>query len=160
MTALEQIRQLWRHASWADAALLAALKLAPGAAEAWREYAHILGADAVWLARLQGEGARTAVWPALGPAEVEALAAEVHAGFEDLLAGLGEGDLERGIGYTNSAGQRFTSAQADILLQALLHGQYHRGKVNALLRQAGAAVAAVDYIGFVRGVPAATTPRE
>ena len=37
-----------------------------------------------------------------------------------------------------------------------LHGQYHRGKVNLLLRQGGHAPAPVDYVAFVRGVPAAT----
>ncbi|MFQ5740386.1 MAG: DinB family protein [Acidobacteriota bacterium] len=34
--------------------------------------------------------------------------------------------------------------------------QYHRGKVNLLLRQAGHAPAATDFIAFVRGAPAAT----
>jgi uncharacterized damage-inducible protein DinB len=41
----------------------------------------------------------------------------------------------------------------------MLHGQYHRGKINLLLRQAGLAPAPVDFISFVRGVPAATTRR-
>jgi uncharacterized damage-inducible protein DinB len=37
-----------------------------------------------------------------------------------------------------------------------LHGAYHRGQIAQLLRQNGAQPAATDYIGFVRGVPAAT----
>lgn len=36
-----------------------------------------------------------------------------------------------------------------------MHGQYHRGKVNLLLRQADRTPAPTDYIAFVRGVPAA-----
>jgi uncharacterized damage-inducible protein DinB len=45
----------------------------------------------------------------------------------------------------------------DILLQVALHGQYHRGKVNLLLRDAALPPAPVDFISFARGVPAATT---
>jgi uncharacterized damage-inducible protein DinB len=40
-----------------------------------------------------------------------------------------------------------------------LHGQYHRGKINVLLRQSGAEPVLVDYIGYVRGAAAAVTPR-
>jgi hypothetical protein len=40
----------------------------------------------------------------------------------------------------------------------MLHGQYHRGKINLLLRQSGAEPAPADYISYVRGVPAAVTP--
>ena len=42
------------------------------------------------------------------------------------------------------------------LLHVPLHGQYHRGKINLLLRQAGRQPAPTDYITFVRGVSAAT----
>jgi hypothetical protein len=42
----------------------------------------------------------------------------------------------------------------------VLHGQYHRGKVNLLLRQEGEQPAPTDYIAFVRGVPAAVTVPE
>jgi uncharacterized damage-inducible protein DinB len=64
--------------------------------------------------------------------------------------------VTRGIGYTNSAGRSFVTPVGDILLHVALHGQYHRGKVNLLLRQAELEPAPVDFIGFVRGVPAAT----
>ena len=44
-----------------------------------------------------------------------------------------------------------------MLLQVALHGQYHRGKINLMLRQAGLPPTPTDYISFARGVPAATT---
>ena len=69
-----------------------------------------------------------------------------------------DGALERTVHYRNSAGAEFDSKISDILLHVALHGSYHRGKIAAALRGAGADPAPTDYIGFVRGVPAARTP--
>ena len=158
MTGLEQLRRLWAHAEWADAALLAALgRQHHVPAEALREYAHVLGAEEVWLSRLESRPARAAVWPEPGLARAAELAGSVRAGYSAYLASLAEADLPRGIAYVNSAGLGFTTPVADILLHVALHGQYHRGKVNLLLRHAGLDPGPVDFIGFVRGVPAATT---
>ena len=66
--------------------------------------------------------------------------------------------LTRLVAYMTSQGRSFETAIGDILLHVALHSQYHRGKVNLLLRQSSAAPAPVDFIGFVRGVPAARTP--
>ena len=50
-----QLHTLFLHLAWADARLLQALETAASPpAEAIREYGHALGADEVWLARLQG----------------------------------------------------------------------------------------------------------
>ncbi len=160
MTALEQLRRLWAHAEWADGLLLAALEQQPNPpAEALREYAHILGAEETWLSRLEGRAARAAVWPEPTPEAVGELARSVRAGYGAYLTSLAESQLDRGVAYVNSAGLAFTTPAVDILLQVMLHGQYHRGKINLLLRQAGLAPAPVDFISFVRGVPAATTRR-
>lgn len=160
MTALEQLRRLWAHAEWADGLLLAALEQQPNPpAEALREYAHILGAEETWLSRLEGRAARAAVWPEPTPELIGELARSVRAGYGAYLTSLAESGLDRGVAYVNSAGLAFTTPAVDILLQVMLHGQYHRGKINLLLRQAGLAPAPVDFISFVRGVPAATTRR-
>jgi uncharacterized damage-inducible protein DinB len=156
VTALEQLRRLWAHAEWADGLLLAALERQPNPpAEALREYAHILGAEETGLARLEGRAARVAVWPEVAPEAVGELARAVRAGYSAYLTSLAEAELDRGVAYVNSAGLAFTTPAVDILLQVMLHGQYHRGKINLLLRQAGLAPAPVDFISFVRGVPAA-----
>ena len=47
----------------------------------------------------------------------------------------------------------------DMLLQVVLHGCYHRGQVALVVRGAGAEPSPTDYIAFVRGAPAAVTPR-
>ena len=158
MNAVEQLRRLWAHAGWADTALRSALERAAGAPPvAVREYAHVLGVEEVWLSRLEQRPAATAVWPELAVAELAGLARTVQAGYTAYFDRLAESDLDRGVPYTNSAGLSFTTPVGDILLQVMLHGQYHRGKVNLLLREAGFAPAPVDFISFVRGVPAATT---
>ena len=158
MNDLEQVRRLWAHAVWADESLFAGLQAARDAEEAWREYAHVLAADEVWLARLEGRSRSVAVWPALSEDGARELRERVAAGFASYLAGLDASDLSRPVSYTNSAGLHFETPIGEILLHVVLHGQYHRGKVNLLLRQGGADPVPVDYIGFVRGAPAAVTP--
>ena len=161
MTAVDQARRLWDHAGWADDLLLACLEAhAAVPAEALREYAHVLGTAEVWLSRLESRPPKAPVWPELPLPELRVLAGAVRAGYQACLASLTEADLARGIAYTNSAGRSFVTPVGDILLHGALHGQYHRGKVNLLLREAGLAPAPVDFIAFVRGVPAATTARQ
>jgi uncharacterized damage-inducible protein DinB len=156
MTAIDQVRRLWRHAVWADAELLRALSGASRPSdEAVREYAHILGAEEVWLSRLESRPSRLAVWPSLALDACAELAGTIVGGYDALLATLDDAALERPCTYTNSAGLTFTNAVGDILLHVALHGQYHRGKVNLMLRQTDAPPAPTDFISFVRGVPAA-----
>ena len=155
--AIGQLRRLWAHAAWADGALLATLRERPEAADAWREYAHLLGAEAVWLARLEQRPAPVAIWPTLTPADAESLHESLRAGYAAYLDRLTPASLAAPVAYVNSAAQSFRTEALDILLQVMLHGQYHRGRINLLLRQGGATPFPADYISFVRGVPAATT---
>jgi len=158
INALDQIRRLLAHNSWADAELIAVLRDHHGT-ETWREYSHILGAAEVWLSRLEGRRSSTAVWPVLTVNEAESLRQSLIAGYDGYLSGLTVEGLEEIVAYTTSAGQPFRTAIGDILLHVALHGQYHRGKVNLLLRQSENAPAPTDFIAFARGVPAAVTPR-
>lgn len=154
----ERLRQLFEHMAWADAKALGALRKAKGASDlAHSELAHVLGAEHVWLARLEQRTARVPVWPTLTIEDCEALVNENRAGFLEFLDGQDEDSLEQTVHYRNSAGAEFDTKIADILLHVALHGSYHRGKVAAALRASGAEPAPTDYIGFVRGVPAATT---
>jgi uncharacterized damage-inducible protein DinB len=158
MSELDAVRRLWEHAAWADEVLLAAIQqVQPPPAHAWREYAHVLGAESVWLDRLLQRPARFAVWPELSPAEASELAASLRAEYTAYVDALTPEAMNARVHYVNSAGQSFDTPASDILLHVALHGQYHRGKINLLLRQAGLAPAPTDYIAFARGVPAATT---
>lgn len=154
---LLQIRRLWDHRVWADEALFGGLRASPDAA-ARREYGHVLGAEETWLARLEQRRPLVPVWPeVMSLVELDALRARVAPAYGDYLRGLTPTSLGEMVTYANSAGARFTTGVGDILLHVALHGQYHRGKVNLMLRQAGHDPVPVDFIAFVRGAPAAVT---
>ena len=155
---LTEFRRMRDHLAWADDALLDALAESPTYPDAAaREFAHILGADENWLARLEGRHPNAAIWPAADIGALRQLALDVQVGYARHLDTLIEADLHRLVLYQNSAGISFETPVRDILYHVFLHAQYHRGKVNLLLRQAGVTPAPVDYIGFIRGFPAAVT---
>jgi len=154
---LSTITKLWAHLDWADGVLLKALLAGAAPDAAVREYAHILGAEELWLARIEQRPSRTTVWPDLPLGQLETLAGMVQQGYRSFLAGLDGPALEGVVAYTNSAGLSFENSIQDILLHVALHGQYHRGKVNLILRQAGHIPAPTDYIAYVRGAAAART---
>lgn len=144
---------LYDHLAWADERALAALRTMPpgtaAAAQARTIYAHLVAAEHVWLARLEGRMPAHPVWPSLGVDEAAALARESAAGLR-ALAALAPAELARDVTYRNSAGVEFTNTVSDVLAHVALHGSYHRGQLALLARQGGGAPAATDYIAFVR----------
>ena len=155
---LGYLRKLVDHLAWADEAALAALRDSPGAdARGLVFYSHILGAEATWLARIAGRPSDVAIWPTLSLDEAAALAARNAAELRALIAASTADDVARDITYRNSAGKEFRSSMEDILLHVALHGSYHRGQVSLVIRGGGGEPIGTDYIGFIRGVPAART---
>ncbi len=154
----KKMHRLWKHLFWADRKLLEAVASneGPPPKAAVREFAHVVGTEEVWLARLQRRSPLLAVWPSVPPSDLDELVRQTHLRWRSYMSDLQEADLQEPVKYTNSAGREFENAVEDILLHVALHGQYHRGKVNLLLRDAGFAPSPVDYIAFVRGAPAAT----
>ncbi|HEV8124352.1 MAG TPA: DinB family protein [Gemmatimonadales bacterium] len=153
----DYIERLFAHLAWSDAAVLAALEAAPATAERWLElFGHILGAEHVWLSRIRGFAPHVAVWPVLSLADCRRLAEENGKEFTAFVAALPPAERARSVRYINSAGQEFTSTVEDILLHVCLHGSYHRGQLAAAMRAGGSTPAPTDYIGFIRGSPAAT----
>lgn len=155
---LGYIRKLIDHLKWADALVGDALRDAPGNdARALTLYSHIVGAEAVWLARIAGRPADVKVWPVFSLDDAANLAARNARELDHLLSSLAPGDLAKEIDYRNSAGEAFRNTIEDILLHVALHGAYHRGQVALVIRGGGGEPAATDYIAFVRGAPAART---
>src|ERR1700741_1775046 len=155
---IEQLDRLFAHLAWADAAALEGLRTAPEVhGDVRRVFAHVLGAEHVWLRRLRQEPEQIAVWPDLSLEACASLARENAQGYRALLGEMTEDDVDREVPYVNSAGQAFRSTMGDILLHVALHGAYHRGQIAAAVRAGGGVPVPTDYIAFVRGVPAATT---
>jgi uncharacterized damage-inducible protein DinB len=153
----EPLRRLFDHLEWADDRVLRSLREAPAPPpKALELFAHVLGAEHVWLARLRQTPPRLPVWPSLDLEQCATVARENLDGFTSFLDGIDPDRLGEAIPYTNSAGASFRTPVEDILLHVALHGCYHRGQVAILLRQNGAEPQPTDFIAFVRGAPAAT----
>jgi uncharacterized damage-inducible protein DinB len=153
---VNHIRTLLDHMAWADARVLESLRQPAVPQRALDLYAHVLGAEHVWLTRLEQRPAAVAVWPVMTLEECEWLAHENRGAFGAYADRLTSDDLRRTVHYRNSAGQAFDSAIEDILVHVAMHGSYHRGQVTLLVRDAGAEPQPTDFIAFVRGVPTAT----
>ena len=155
---LGYLRKLVDHLKWADAAALDALRSSPGNdSRALTVYSHVVGVEATWLARIDGRPSDVAVWPTLSLDEAASLGTRNATELDALVSSIGPNELGRKIDYRNSAGRAFTDTLEDILLHVALHGSYHRGQVAFLIRAGGGEPASTDYIGFIRGVPAART---
>ena len=111
--------------------------------------AHIIAAELLWLARLEGVPSPLPVWPDLSLTECEARFAELSSGLLRALTGEAEA-LARPVAYTNSKGERWTSTVEDILTHVVIHSAYHRGQIASDLRGAGQEPAYTDYIHAVR----------
>lgn len=146
------LQRLVDHMSWADTQVLAKLRSAPEDTEALKWYAHVLAAERIWCLRLHGQDWTTQrVWPAMSLDECAALAAQNASQLSQYVSKLKDEDLGRGVAYTNSAGDSFTSTVSDMITHVALHGVHHRGQIAASLRSNGIDPPALDFIRFARG---------
>jgi uncharacterized damage-inducible protein DinB len=143
----DHLARMFRAMIWAEGEILEALR-AHSDPEALRLFAHVLAAEHIWLARLEGRVPRYEVWPALTLADCEALAAENAAGYNAYLAG--HPDLSVSISYRTSRGDAWTTTVLDMLTQVVLHGPYHRGQIAQALARAGVSPPGTDFIFFAR----------
>lgn len=142
---IRDLERLFAYDDWANAEALASLRrtpIAPGA----RRFAHILGAQRIWLQRIFG-GPPAAVWPEADLAASGPELAELRRRWKEVLA---KDDPLRDVAYTNTRGQRFTSTVGEILVHVVLHGAYHRGQIAADVRAAGGEPAYTDFIHAAR----------
>jgi len=139
-----------KHMAWADRKIGAALtEAANPPAEAVRWYAHIVTAEMNWLSRLVGGDSFVApLFPEWDAAAAVAQSEETLPKYEAFLESVD--DFSRMVAYKNSSGAEFRTSVSDILTHVFLHGNYHRGQINARLRSAGLEPTPVDYIVFAR----------
>jgi uncharacterized damage-inducible protein DinB len=136
---------------WATKASLDAV--APHADRVPRSLAwlnHVLGAKYIWLARVTGTPAKFSVNPTLTVADLMVEFDAARDGWARFLEAQTDEGLARVIHYTNTKGDPFQTALNDILAHVPVHGQHHRGQVNADLRAAGLTPPVIDYIHAAR----------
>lgn len=156
----EFFTKLFAHMEWADKRALGSLRaMSSPPPKSVELMAHILGAERVWLSRIEGETSPIVVWPTLSLDDAERVLAENVEGYRRVLSRLSSAGLQEPITYKNSAGDQFTSTVEDILTQVVTHGSYHRGQIAAQVRAAGGTPNPTDYIAYIRGAPAATRQR-
>lgn len=150
---MKTIKCMMDHLYWADGRILDALEESGTKnKDLLKLIRHVAVAEQVWLSRLQGKGSvEYSLWE-----ESEDLTAirtmfkENAEQYRVYIEGLEESDLNEIIDYTNQSGVSFRTSVRDILLQVLLHGQYHRGQINRALRIESIEPVQVDYITFAR----------
>jgi len=150
---MKTIKCMMNHLYWADGRILDAFEESQTKnKDLLKLVRHIAVAERVWLSRLQGKGsAQYSLWE-----DAEDLTA-IRTMFEEnadqyhvYIEGLEESELDEMIDYSSQSGVPFRTSVRDILLQVLLHGQYHRGQINRTLRIESEEPVQVDYITFTR----------
>lgn len=141
---------LLRHLVWADLRTAAAIEtLDDPPAELLRVWAHLLAAEATWLARIEGRTPEVAIWPELTLAESRALMGRNHAAIAHL-ADADAAEHRRLVNYRNSRGEAFRQGVGEILHHVAMHGMYHRGQVALEVRRLGGEPQATDLILYLR----------
>jgi uncharacterized damage-inducible protein DinB len=151
------ITRMIRSMFWADRQVFGAVRDCPAAQnDGLPLLAHLLAAEHIWLARLEGRQARHPPWRKLTLTECEARANDNGAGYAAFAAGLGETELGRAVRYRNTKGEEFATPVIDILTHVVIHGGYHRGQIAKALGRAGVQAVNTDYITFARSVEPAS----
>jgi uncharacterized damage-inducible protein DinB len=111
---------------------------------------HILGAEAVWLARWQGQSPKKL----LSPDDLPSLAA-IRTRWDGLeversasLARLEEAGLFETVHWTNTRGQAYSLPRWQVMLHCANHSTHHRSEVAAILSELGREPDSTDLLEF------------
>lgn len=151
MESLDSLRKLFHYDYWANQDALRSIATINATTDrALKVAGHIIGAQRVWLGRLNASDAATAPWPLLSLEEAHAAVSEMHDRWDSYLGSLSPQELDEDLVHRNSKGVEFRVPVRDVLTQLVMHSAYHRGQIAAAVREAGGSPAATDYIVYVR----------
>lgn len=119
-------------------------------------FAHIYGAEWLWLERWHGRIPdalpSAADFPDL--ASLRERWAKLESNLHIFISSLTSSELERVIKYKNTQGVPFEGPLWPMLQHVVNHSSYHRGQIATLLRQLGAKAISTDLIAFHRELAA------
>jgi uncharacterized damage-inducible protein DinB len=141
------LERLLEYDVWANRETLGSLQQGTPPAKSLRWMGHIIGAEFLWLDRIEGRPAQLPVWPELALDDCENRLRQLS---RLLPAATRADDMGRSVRYTNSKGEPWTSSVEEILTHLTIHSAYHRGQIASDLRSAGAEPAYTDYIHAIR----------
>ena len=149
---METIRNMFEHLQWSTQRILETLQNMERKNEQInRLFSHILLAEQVWFTRLKGsDSSNLPIWADVSIESCVELANRNNQNFKEFLSSLIDPALEQIVSYRNSKGVEFNNSVRDILTHVALHGQYHRGQINQLLRANETDPVILDYIIFKR----------
>jgi len=152
MESLDSIRQLFEYDYWANQESLRSMTTLEKPAERpLKVVGHIIGAQRVWLGRLETPGGDPpAPWPLMSLEEANTAVNEMHERWNVFLGNISPGRLDEDLVHRNSKGAEFRVPVRDVLTQLVMHGAYHRGQIAAAVRDAGGTPTSTDYITWVR----------
>ena len=98
-------------------------------------FAHLYGADAIWLARWKGSS------PSRSPGDVDfQTMADIRTAWDDFeveqrafVEALGDADLARPLTYGNFQGTQFTVALGPLLQHVVNHATHHRSEIATMI---------------------------
>ena len=171
MKTLELLNDLFRHMEWADASVWRAVLQSPAAASDqrlrdWLYHIHMVqhAFINVWNSEpYSGEAGKD-----FDPAALANWGREFHQLATDHLRTVREDDLDSAMNMpwakflTKSLGRDPSeTTRGETMMQVAAHSTYHRGQVNARLRELGAEPPLVDYIAWLWfGKPVADWSRD
>lgn len=149
---MQTIKQMYAHLHWANQQILETLqKHGNVPLQVLDLFSHILFSERVWITRLKGgDTSQMPIWSPVSLDVCIALVKQNEERFTSILQSLTQEGYTQTLSYTNSKGITFTNSVQEILTHVALHGQYHRGQLNARLRTEGLEPVNVDFITFVR----------
>lgn len=159
MKDLSALRELIHHMQWADALVWSSVLSSPEAASDLALRGKLFHTHMVQRAFLYVWRAGTLGPPPSEPPDLLMTLESARDYYSDLtpfLDALGEDELERPVAlpWAGRFAQRLgrepaTPSLAETLLQVVMHSTYHRGQVNARLREVGVEPPLTDYIAWV-----------
>jgi len=143
----ELLKELARHQAWADREHWRVFHENPPLledAEIRKRLNHMVMAAGMLRALARGETPDVAGMK--DRESVEELAAAMGKANEGLVETLGSADLEKMIALPRGPKGPFEAPAGVLLLQALMHGQHHRGQNASRMRQLGVAPPMTDFV--------------
>lgn len=150
---LDQFKRMFAFTDWANTQYIEAIaSVADPPEETMVLINHIIGAQVVWLSRLDGASFPDdwGVWPKNPIGDCRTRSAASTADWFAYLDGQSDEAIERIVSYKTTKGDPFETSLRDILSHVLNHGTYHRGQIATQLRQVGVTPPSTDFILFAR----------
>lgn len=151
MDLIDHLHRQFAYDAWANGTVTSAIRANGGGDErVLGLMSHIVGAQRLWLERLEQRPQSLAVWPKADLDWCEAQVGELKGLWRDYLATIPAGDLMRKISYKNTKGEAWENTMEDVLTHVIMHSAYHRGQIASHMRSIGQTPAYTDFIHGVR----------